>query len=73
MDAKPRYACNVESPFQRASIYMHAHALLKSKEEPAGPNFFADVFDRPAGDIWDAMHRTKSVVVKDCLIVNLIF
>lgn len=53
---------------------MHAHALLlKSKEEPAGPNFFADVFDRPAGDIWDALHRTKSVVVKDCLIVNLIF
>jgi hypothetical protein len=22
------------------------HALLKSKEEPAGPNFFADAFDR---------------------------
>lgn len=51
------------------------HALLKSKEEPAGPNFFADAaFDRPG--TFGMLCITQPVLVKwflCCLILNLIF
>lgn len=38
------------------------HALLKSKEEPAGLSLSA-AFDRPGRHIWDALHHTHRLLL----------